>query len=328
MSKIKISELLLNKFFMDDASPEEVAAIRDWAMASRENGELFQKAFDRYAATTLAVARIQALPEAAIRRCEDRVPKKRRAFVWRAAAWTAGMAAALLAGVFVSRIHIESRVGETTLVAQARQGQQIIQTLADGTVVELNSGSTVEYPAVFIGRERRVRLSGEAVFKVTHDEAHPFIVETYAYDVKVLGTEFDVVADEQSDEFSTMLINGSVAVLDKNSEELVRLSPSQKASKVGNGIVTETLSDVYEELLWKEDKISIAHVDFEGLMRRFERGFGVRIVIDCKPDFPDELFSYGKVRITDGVIPAFDHIRKRYGFSYEYDPKDDSYHIR
>ena len=53
---IQVDELLLNKFFMDEASSEEIAAIRDWAMASEENRMRFRKAFDLYAATTLALA--------------------------------------------------------------------------------------------------------------------------------------------------------------------------------------------------------------------------------------------------------------------------------
>ena len=45
--------------------------------------------------------------------------------------------------------------------------------LSDGTSVELNSKSRITYPALFIGRERRVRLEGEAMFDVRHDADHP-----------------------------------------------------------------------------------------------------------------------------------------------------------
>lgn len=48
-----------------------------------------------------------------------------------------------------------------------------------------------------------MKLSGEAMFNVEHDAAHPFIVETFACDVEVLGTKFNVTADELTHDFTT-----------------------------------------------------------------------------------------------------------------------------
>lgn len=50
--------------------------------------------------------------------------------------------------------------------------------------------------------ERRVKVAGEAMFDVEHDPAHPFVVETFACDVEVLGTKFDVTAEEREGLFS------------------------------------------------------------------------------------------------------------------------------
>ncbi|EKC56861.1 protein containing FecR protein domain protein, partial [human gut metagenome] len=61
-------------------------------------------------------------------------------------------------------------------------------TLADGTLVHLNAGTTLEYPVVFSRKDRRVKLTGEALFEVAHNAKHPFIVETFATDLQVLGT--------------------------------------------------------------------------------------------------------------------------------------------
>ncbi|MFR4235218.1 MAG: FecR domain-containing protein [Alistipes onderdonkii] len=60
----------------------------------------------------------------------------------------------------------------------------------------------IEYPSVFKKNLRRVKLSGEAVFDVEHDERCPFVVETFASDIRV-GTKFNVVADERHQRFST-----------------------------------------------------------------------------------------------------------------------------
>ncbi|MFQ7386642.1 MAG: hypothetical protein ACLRM8_02130 [Alistipes sp.] len=59
-------------------------------------------------------------------------------------------------------------------------------------------GTTLEYPAVFARGERRVKVTGEAMF-VKSDPRHPFVVETFACDVRVLGTKFNAEANEEGD---------------------------------------------------------------------------------------------------------------------------------
>ena len=48
--------------------------------------------------------------------------------------------------------------------------------LSDGTKVWLNSETCLEYPLAFGEHSREVRLSGEAYFEVTKDEARCFNV--------------------------------------------------------------------------------------------------------------------------------------------------------
>jgi transmembrane sensor len=68
------------------------------------------------------------------------------------------------------------------------------QTLADGTVVELREGSSLDPD--FTATTRRVRLlGGEAHFTVAKDAARPFIVEAGGVAVRALGTVFNVRLD-------------------------------------------------------------------------------------------------------------------------------------
>ena len=48
-------------------------------------------------------------------------------------------------------------------------GQRINLELSDGTVIWLNSRSTIQYPASFSGKNRTVQLNGEAYFEVAHN---------------------------------------------------------------------------------------------------------------------------------------------------------------
>lgn len=108
-------------------------------------------------------------------------------------------------------------------------GQRVDITLADGSRVWLNSGARLEYPVVFGRHERMVKLTGEAMFEVEHDEDHPFIVRTFASDVEVLGTRFNVVADEKSRRFSTILLNGSLRLTERTTRAGAVLNSGDEA---------------------------------------------------------------------------------------------------
>jgi len=84
------------------------------------------------------------------------------------------------------------------------------QTLADGSLVELNAGAHIEVQ--FTADERRVRLvRGEAHFAVAKHPARPFVVDAGAVAVRAVGTAFSVSL--QSAEVSVLVTEGKVGVL-------------------------------------------------------------------------------------------------------------------
>lgn len=100
--------------------------------------------------------------------------------------------------------------------------------LPDGSTVLLRKGSTLQYPAAFTGRQRRVRLSGEAFFQVQRNEQHPFRISTAHSDIEVLGTSFLVHSTKQADEI--VVKTGKVSVTDNDrSGNKVILTAGQKA---------------------------------------------------------------------------------------------------
>ncbi len=102
--------------------------------------------------------------------------------------------------------------------------------LSDNTVVWLNSGSSLIYPTTFRGKQRVVRLVGEAFLEVSKDPERPFIVETNLSKIQVLGTRFNIKAypDETTEE--TVLAEGSVRLSfhDTPLKQGVVLEPEQR----------------------------------------------------------------------------------------------------
>ena len=101
-------------------------------------------------------------------------------------------------------------------------------TLPDQSVVVVRKGSSIKYEKAFNKKERRVQLTGEAFFKVQHNEKQPFLVTTNNTEVKVLGTSFLVNATSSGDEI--VVVTGKVTVTDKNeTNNLVVLTKGQRA---------------------------------------------------------------------------------------------------
>ena len=128
------------------------------------------------------------------------------------------------------------------------RGGEYSITLSDGTIVYLNSESELRYPVNFVGRDRRVYLSGEAYFDVVQDEAHPFIVDMGNSSVRVLGTSFDVRAYADEDEVLTTLVQGSVKF--SAGKEFVTLEPGKQAVLGKSGSIETREVDTYLYTAW------------------------------------------------------------------------------
>lgn len=92
--------------------------------------------------------------------------------------------------LYFTRVEYLQATALNTITVPA--GQRVNIVLSDGTKVCMNALSQLEYPAVFTGSKRTVKLTGEAFFDVAHDKSNPFVVQTYACDVEVLGTQFEI----------------------------------------------------------------------------------------------------------------------------------------
>ena len=112
----------------------------------------------------------------------------------------------------VSYIRYIDRQQITYLEASTSYGERKEIRLPDGTQLILNSCSRVCYPDRFADEERRVELEGEGYFRVYHNEKQPFIVNTRHFDVRVLGTCFNVKSYSSDEVVSVDVESGKVQV--------------------------------------------------------------------------------------------------------------------
>jgi ferric-dicitrate binding protein FerR (iron transport regulator) len=162
------------------------------------------------------------------------------------------------------------------------RGNQYQLQLADGSKVWLNAASSIRFPTVFTGNERRVEISGEAYFEVAHDAAKPFTVTYTATssgekgEVQVLGTHFNINSYADEAEVKTTLAEGKVKVTQAAGSVL--LAPSEEAvfSKSGNELIVKP-ADVEEAIAWKTGMFEFHDADIQNIMRQLSRWYDVDV---------------------------------------------------
>lgn len=163
-------------------------------------------------------------------------------------------------------------------------GESAEVVLADQTHVWLNSGARLSYPSDFQGRNREVRLTGEAFFEVTHDKKRPFQVITPRLTVNVLGTTFNVEAFRDSWFTGVTLVEGKVTLETGQGRLLATLSPDEHA-RYDAGDEKIEISKVSTDLFtsWKEGKILFRDEKLSDIAQKIERWYNVEIVFDDEP---------------------------------------------
>jgi transmembrane sensor len=167
-------------------------------------------------------------------------------------------------------------------ITTPRGGKYQIE-LADGTMVWMNSSSSLRFPVAFAGKERRVEITGEAYFEVSRNKAMPFVVKVNSAEIQVLGTHFNVMAYNDEEELRTTLLEGSVNFVNGSDRQALR--PGQQSRLDRNGKV-KVLNDVDidEVMAWKNGYFRFQDSDIETVIRQLVRWYDVEVVYKKKVD--------------------------------------------
>ncbi|MFD2556648.1 FecR family protein [Sphingobacterium tabacisoli] len=176
----------------------------------------------------------------------------------------------------------------TDLVKQQTMNKEKrIVILPDGTKVILNAGSQLVYDKEYGQVNRTVKLVGEGYFDVKHDPLHPFVIEGVSYNIRVLGTTFNL-KNYVGEVSETSLISGSLEILDKETHKRqVLLKPLQKfvmdrnqllsESKVKNMVpIMETSNTIIGEVAWMQKRLVFQNAKGETILKDLERAFDVK----------------------------------------------------
>lgn len=150
--------------------------------------------------------------------------------------------------------------------------------LPDGSKVWLNAGSTITFPASFNSKQRLVKLTGQAYFDVKKDKI-PFCVETEKFNIKVLGTAFDVLA-YRGEEALVTLERGKVSLETTSGNGAVLIPGEQAVIEIEGGQIQQRKVETSKFVTWKDNRLVFTDESFESVCIKLHRWFNVEISIE------------------------------------------------
>lgn len=195
------------------------------------------------------------------------------------------------------------------------RGHEYMLILSDGTKVWMNSKSELHYPVVFGKGSRHVRLSGEAYFEVARDSSRPFVVEVdRGFEVKVLGTHFNIKAYDTDECYETTLVEGKVEVKSSNGTG-VTLKPSEQMVIGRNGKQEVRMVNTAYYIAWHEGWFYFDNESLSQVLTMIGRWYDVGF------DFEDialkEIVVTGKVKRFESLSVILDMLKRTTGVEYD-----------
>ena len=198
---------------------------------------------------------------------------------------------------------------------QTAVAEQRAFELADGSVVHLNTHSRVSIRLTRDSREVRL-LSGEALFRVSHDPQRPFRVYTAEGVVQAVGTQFDVYERGQTTEVAVLegrvTITSDAGRRDANPGMVRLVASNERATITRAGVVAvRSAVDVQDAVSWRERRLTFRDRTLAEIAAELNRYSHRRIMLKDEAIAgrrysgvfdTDDLDSFAAVLARDGTL--------------------------
>lgn len=201
-------------------------------------------------------------------------------------------------------INAHTNIAYNTLTTPKGGEYQLV--LPDGTKVWLNSASAISYPEVFTGKERHVKLTGEAYFEVAKNKEKPFYVSLNQVQVKVLGTHFNITAYADDQNITATLLEGAVQVT-KNKVQSLLIPGQQAVVNTGSDNITVSEANIANAIAWKNGYFIFNDEDIRSIMKKISRWYDVDI--DCQGTISNQNFG-GTFHRSKGITELLHQLER------------------
>jgi ferric-dicitrate binding protein FerR (iron transport regulator) len=183
--------------------------------------------------------------------------------------------------------------------------------LPDGSNVKLNAATQLSYHPYWWFMSRKVKLEGEAFFRV--EKGKRFRVVSSTAITEVLGTSFNVYA--RGTDHIVTCHTGSVRVSEVQGESEVTLTPNERSVlEPTGGFTVSSLADLQDTPGWTDNMIMFSSAPLRLVFDEIERQFG--IVIET-PAVMHEVYS-GNFSLDQPVANILSLLCLPFDLAYEY----------
>ncbi len=168
--------------------------------------------------------------------------------------------------------------GRAAKVTVAKSGgeKNIEIVLTDGSRVFLNSHSTLRYAKNFGEEARQVSLSGEAYFEITEREGQPFVIDAGRAQIVVVGTSFNVITENESNELEVFVASGSVMVKGEEGSAGMTI-PADYVGRISERGSSMELNTNHNYLGWHTGMLSYDGERLEVVFQELKRAYNLEI---------------------------------------------------
>ncbi len=274
------------KCFQNQATPDELANIKNWLEEDDKNLEMLDEVYNIYSISKAVPPPLNPDVEKAWYMIDQKIssnsiPVKTFNINYKYSAIVAAILVGgfLLAGLINNFIRYNQFSKQFTEIV-TQPGQKTNVLLPDGSNVWLNSSSTLKYRSDFNLNDRQVILSGEAFFKVQKDISRRFRVKSGTLEIDVHGTSFNV-KNYSDDDLQKVTVTEGIVGISSNTKEIKRITKGDQAIlNKSSGKITFTKDDPSLVTSWTNNELIFRDTPIEKVMKALEGWYGVEIIID------------------------------------------------
>ncbi|MEO6304967.1 MAG: FecR domain-containing protein [Bacteroidia bacterium] len=277
---------LIGKYIREEATSEEREQLEQWLKANDENAALFAEVKAGWQNSAkindhLKIDKVKAWNsiQQKIKEEQKIIPITRKPPVYNK--WILRAAAILVVTLFVTWYGLKlGNKPELILVQTTNEAKTVV--LPDNSTIILNENSTLIYPKQFATNERKVDLIGEAFFDIKRDPQHPFIIENKNFNIKVLGTSFDVMAYEKDSVAMVTVVTGTVSFVDNNGYSELLLKGDVGILSKNKQRIYRSINNDLNFMAWKTKKLEFANASIADVCAALKKYFNHEFIIKDK----------------------------------------------
>jgi len=282
MNSKNLSSELLKKYVAGLCDEQERSLVDAWYQGlSMESGESFSSLDEEILFERIQVQISESEP------VEDRPVFPLRKF------WAYAAAAVVL--ISIGFTYFSSQKPQKIVAARVTaDSSQVIFTnnekkiirynLPDKSTIWLRPGAVVSHPLSFLSKvNREIDFRGEGFFDVTRDVRHPFVIHCGKLKTQVLGTSFNIKANQNEASYKVSVVTGSVSVTTENigkKAKIIVLKPKEQVEfeKTTNHITvngSQNSESINEN--WQSVSLIFNETPMSEVANRLQQTFRIKI---------------------------------------------------